>query len=72
MSNILMDKMTKFINETQYNDLPEELITLAKLAIIDTVGVSLAGWTEPAVEIVKKVYSSDSDLKWLLPMGGAY
>ena len=61
MSNILMDKMTKFINETQYNDLPEELITLAKLAIIDTVGVSLAGWTEPAVEIVKKVYSSDSD-----------
>jgi len=59
MPNILMDKMLKFINETQYNDLPEELVNLAKLAIIDTVGVSLAGWTEPAVEIVKKVYSQE-------------
>lgn len=59
MQNILMEKMTKFIKETHYNDLPEELINLAKLAIIDTIGVSLAGWAEPAVEIVKNVYSQE-------------
>ena len=59
MSNLLMDKMTEFITKTQYDNLPDELIQLAKLAIIDTLGVSLAGWKEPAVEIVKRVYSTE-------------
>ncbi|MEL4024270.1 MmgE/PrpD family protein [Lysinibacillus endophyticus] len=61
MSNLLMEKMTQFITEAQYNDLPEELIDLTKLAIIDTIGVSLAGWKESAVEIVKNVYTLESN-----------
>ncbi|TSI09311.1 MmgE/PrpD family protein [Lysinibacillus sp. BW-2-10] len=61
MSNILMEKMTQFINNTQYNDLPVELVQIAKLAIIDTIGVSLAGWKESAVEIVKRVYLSETN-----------
>ncbi len=73
MPDLLMKKMTEFIIETKYNDLPEELITLAKLAIIDTLGVSLAGWTEAAVEVVKKVYSSESNVQegsslWGVPL----
>ena len=51
-----MNKLTDFIVNTHYNVLPQELVDLAKLAIIDTVGVTLAGWKEPAVEGVKKVY----------------
>lgn len=51
-----MNKLTDFIVNTHYKVLPQELVDIAKLAIIDTVGVTLAGWKEPAVEGVKKVY----------------
>ncbi|WP_186328632.1 MmgE/PrpD family protein [Bacillus sp. X1(2014)] len=60
MSNKLMGKITQFITETQYSHLPPDLVKLAKLAILDTIGVSLAGWKEPAVEIVKQVYSAET------------
>jgi 2-methylcitrate dehydratase PrpD len=61
MSNKLMEKITQFITKTKYSHLPPDLVNLAKLAILDTVGVSLAGWKEPAVETVKKVYSSETN-----------
>ncbi|MGE7604055.1 MmgE/PrpD family protein [Peribacillus sp. NPDC097675] len=54
----LMTRLTVFITETSYHQLPTELVELAKRAIIDTVGVALAGWGEPAVEKAKKVYVS--------------
>ncbi|MER1985816.1 MAG: MmgE/PrpD family protein [Solibacillus sp.] len=56
MSNLLLEKLTDFIVGTHYEDIPQKLIDLTKLAIIDTVGVTIAGWNEPAVEGVKKVY----------------
>ncbi|TQE91335.1 MmgE/PrpD family protein [Ureibacillus terrenus] len=51
-----LDKLVAFIQETAYEELPENLKVLAKQAIIDTIGVSLAGWHEPAVEKVKSIY----------------
>lgn len=56
IDNNLMNKLVAFIQETTYEQLPENLVTLAKQAIIDTMGVSLAGWHEPAVEKVKNIY----------------
>ena len=56
----LMDKLVAFITETTYEQLPKELVDLSKQAIIDTIGVSLAGWHEPAVETVKKIYSNQA------------
>ncbi|MED4225544.1 MmgE/PrpD family protein [Neobacillus cucumis] len=35
------------------------MVKLAKNAIIDTVGVTLAGWNEPVVQKVKKVYMTE-------------
>ena len=57
ISSDFMDKLVTFITETTYEQLPELLVDLSKKAIIDTIGVSLAGWHEPAVEKVKKIYS---------------
>ena len=55
-----MDKLVTFITETTYEQLPDELVVLAKQAIVDTIGVSLAGWHEPAVETVKNIYSEQA------------
>lgn len=60
MSNTLLEKLTDFITSTQYEALPQSLVDLTKLAIIDTVGVTIAGWKEPAVEGVKNVYLQSS------------
>lgn len=56
--NNFMTRLAAFITETSYHQLPEEMVELAKRAIIDTMGVALAGWKEPAVERAKKVYVS--------------
>ncbi|MER1987425.1 MAG: MmgE/PrpD family protein [Solibacillus sp.] len=56
INNDFMNKLIAFITETTYEQLPQELVDLSKQAIIDTIGVSLAGWHEPAVETVKNIY----------------
>ncbi|MET1178204.1 MmgE/PrpD family protein [Peribacillus simplex] len=61
INNDLMTRLAAFITGTSYHQLPQEMVELAKLAIIDTIGVSLAGWNEPAVEMAKKVYASQKN-----------
>lgn len=56
INNDFMNKLVAFITETTYEQLPQQLVDLSKKAIIDTIGVSLAGWHEPAVESVKNIY----------------
>lgn len=56
IDNDFMSKLVAFIQGTTYEQLPQQLVLLSKQAIIDTIGVSLAGWHEPAVEIVKNLY----------------
>ncbi|WP_394233232.1 MmgE/PrpD family protein [Niallia oryzisoli] len=59
--NNLMSRLTTFITESSYEKLPEEMVELAKKAIIDTLGVAIAGWNEPAVEKAKNVYVSPQE-----------
>lgn len=58
INNDFMTRLTAFITETSYHQLPQEMVELTKRAIIDTFGVALAGWNEPAVEKAKRVYVS--------------
>ncbi len=46
------ESIARWINETTYEDLPPEAVKAAKWAILDTLGVSLAGATQPVGEIV--------------------
>ena len=53
----LMDRIVRFITAADYARIPEEMRVLAKHAVIDTVGVAVCGWREPAVQIVKEVFA---------------
>ncbi len=46
-------ELVKFVVETQYADLPEETITIAKRCIVDGTAVMMAGSTEPAAIILR-------------------
>src|SRR5436190_24188901 len=41
-----------------YDDLPPEAVASAKMAILDTVGVTLAGAGEPCAQIVERVLAA--------------
>lgn len=60
-TNSFINKLAAFSTTTTYEDLSEDLIFLSKQAIVDTMGVSLAGWDEPAVQKVIKVYASSQN-----------
>lgn len=46
------EAIASWITSTTFNDLPEAAVTEAKRAILDTLGVSLAGSTQPVGKIV--------------------
>ena len=48
----LTDSIAKWIIATEYEHLPSEAVTAAKRAMLDTLGVSLAGATQPIGGIV--------------------
>jgi 2-methylcitrate dehydratase PrpD len=48
-------ELARNINTIRYEDLPEQAIYWAKVAIIDTVGSLLAGVKEPCAKIVERV-----------------
>jgi 2-methylcitrate dehydratase PrpD len=45
--NTIIERLTTFVIETCYKDIPEEGKHRAKQCILDTVGVTLAGSTDP-------------------------
>lgn len=47
-----------FVVATDYEQIPEKAVDIAKLAILDTLGTALAGADEPAVEIISE-YARD-------------
>jgi len=55
------EKLVEFINKTSYKDLPPELISAAKWAILDHIAVVMAGSQEPSgkimIEMVKESQS---------------
>jgi len=52
MKNKGTEKVAQFIAETGYEHIPEEAVRIAKRAILDWVGVTIAGSNEPVTRIV--------------------
>ncbi|HET8609878.1 MAG TPA: MmgE/PrpD family protein, partial [Burkholderiales bacterium] len=44
--------LAQHVNALHFDDLPEQAVRWAKMGILDTVGVTFAGSTEPAARIV--------------------
>lgn len=51
----IIDGIAERVAAITYDDLPDEAVRWAKLAILDTVGVTLAGSGEPCAQIVERV-----------------
>jgi 2-methylcitrate dehydratase PrpD len=56
----LLETLAEHIAATRYDDLPPEAVHWAKAAILDTVGVTLAGAAEPCAAIVAGVVGAGS------------
>ena len=54
----LIEGIAERIASLHYDDLPAEAVHWAKAAILDTVGVTLAGAGEPCAQIVERVLAS--------------
>jgi 2-methylcitrate dehydratase PrpD len=46
------EKLAQFAVGTNYDSLPEEVVTAAKRAVLDTLAVTVAGWGEEAAAII--------------------
>jgi len=57
----IIEGIAERIGHISYGDLPAEAVHWAKAAILDTVGVTLAGAAEPCTQIVARVLSSGAD-----------
>ena len=55
----IAEKVADKIVRTRYQDLPAEAIHWAKIAILDTVGVTVAGSVEPLAKIVREVLNEE-------------
>jgi 2-methylcitrate dehydratase PrpD len=49
---VLTDKVLRFISDTRFEDLPENVIHQAKRCLLDTLGALLAGSDTPVVRIM--------------------
>jgi len=56
----ISNELAKRIIAIRYEDLPREAVREAKRAILDTLGVALAGSGEPAVTLLRKVLGEES------------
>ncbi len=54
----LIESITERLAAISYGDLPAEAVDCAKAAILDTVGVTLAGAREECAQIVERVLGS--------------
>jgi 2-methylcitrate dehydratase PrpD len=54
MKNEGTEKVAQFIAETRYEHLPEEAVHIAKKAVVDWIGVTIAGSNEPVAGIVSE------------------
>lgn len=71
MPSSFMDRLVEYITTCDFETLPEKLVSEAKYAVLDTVGVALAGWSEPVVQIVKSTYATENGPKHVSLWGDA-
>ncbi|MFC1935113.1 MmgE/PrpD family protein [Chloroflexota bacterium] len=53
-TSTVSEKIAEWVITTKYSDIPTEVVNIAKLCILDSIGVTLAGTREPVTEIVRK------------------
>ena len=66
----LAQELAKRINAVRYEDLPPDAIHWAKVGILDTVGVTLAGAREETARIVENVTATGAGAGTSLLFGG--
>ena len=50
----LTDQVSEFIAKTRFEDIPEEVLRIAKGFVLDSVGVQLVGSREPVSKIARE------------------
>src|SRR5512140_2039118 len=63
-------QLAERINALRYEDLPPQAIYWCKVAVLDTVGVTLAGSAEPAPKMVEEVLALQANSGPSLIFGG--
>ena len=64
--------LCEFINQTNYEDLPKEVIKAAKPAILDYLAVVMAGSQEPSGRIISEMIRENQSLTEATVIGGRY
>lgn len=67
-----MERIAKFIAETDYGNIPEEALQVAKTAILDWAGVTIAGSREPVAQIATRYAKRLSATGEAEVIGGAF
>jgi 2-methylcitrate dehydratase PrpD len=65
-------KLSEFINKTNYEDLPEEVVATAKRAILDFVGVAMAGSHEESGKIINGMVRESASPPEASVIGGRF
>ncbi len=65
-------KMSEFICHTQYKDLPPEVVGAAKMAILDFIGVAMAGSQEPSGRIINELVRRNQSVPEATIIGGRF
>ena len=51
-----VDTLAEFASQTQLKDIPDNVRSQAKLVLLDTIGVILAGFEQPEVQALQKTF----------------
>jgi 2-methylcitrate dehydratase PrpD len=64
--------LCRFINKTEYEDLPEEVVNAAKPAILDYLAVAMSGSQEPSGRIISEMVRESQSPAESTVIGGRY
>ncbi len=64
--------LSQFITRTNYQDLPDEVVTAAKTAILDFIGVTMAGSQDPSGKIISELVRENMSAPEATVIGGRY
>lgn len=65
-------ELVKFIGKTGYHNLPGEVVEAAKAAILDLIGVAIAGSREPSGKIVMEMVKQTHSIPEATVIGGKF
>ncbi len=65
-------ELVKFIHKTEYKDLPVEVVKAAKPAILDLLGVAIAGSQEPSGKIIGEMVKQTKSIPEATVIGGGF